>query len=99
MAASCPSCQLELKPIAGDTWAMWVLGDRLFVLIPIALFFLGLRPDTWPSQLGLFLAILVPLVITMPHRLGVCLGLDYLWSVRHSNSADSNSSTHSAPRR
>ena len=65
---------------------MWVFGDRVFVVIPIVLVFLGIRPDGIAAKFALFLAILVPLIITMPHRMGVCIGLDYVWRARHEGS-------------
>ena len=55
-----------------------MLGDRLFVVIPVVLVYLGIRPPTLAWRIAVLAAIIVPLVVTMPHRMGVCVGLDFL---------------------
>lgn len=74
----CDHCGLTLRPRPGDTWGFWVVGDRIFVFVPIVLLYFGVRPATWWGKGAFLLAVLVPLVATIPHRMGVCIGLDYL---------------------
>lgn len=78
VADRCGHCGTRLAPRAGDVWGFWVLGDRLFVVVPIVLLYLGLRPPTPAWRVAVLASIIVPLVWTMPHRMGVCVGLDYL---------------------
>jgi len=85
---SCSSCDYRYEKNFGDTWAFWVIGDRLFVVIPMALLFFGFTPDDWPIRLGFLAAVGVPLVWTMPHRLGACIALDFLARRRFSDSSE-----------
>ena len=78
MATECSECRLRFERRPGDTWAFWLIGDRLFIAALLAVIVFGFRSTTTAHVVGLFLAAAVPLVWTMPHRLGVCVGLDYL---------------------
>ncbi len=74
----CNTCGLVFEQSPGDSWAFWLIGDRVFIaLLMVALFFI-FKPDRWSEGLALLIATLIPLIWTMPHRLGVCIGLDYL---------------------
>lgn len=77
--ARCDACGLLFEASPGSVWGYWVLGDRIFVVLALLPFYLTLPvPD--PSQrAALCLAILVPLVLTMPNRLGLARALDFLW--------------------
>lgn len=74
----CPACGLVFEKRPGDTWAFWIFGDRIFIALLLLVIVLGFRSPTMPHILVLFLVTAIPLVATMPHRLGVCVGLDYL---------------------
>lgn len=74
----CGNCEYRYEKDSGDTWAFWVIGDRIFVVIPMALLFFGFTPDDWSIRFVFFAAVGVPLVLTMPHRLGVCIALEFL---------------------
>ena len=78
MARDCMVCGLRFERRPGDTWAFWLIGDRVFIAALLIVIVLGFRSSSTPRLVGLFLAAAVPLVWTMPHRLGVCVGLDYL---------------------
>lgn len=73
----CASCDLEFEPHPGDTWAFWVLGDRILLGIAIAMIYFGVRPIGLPGQLVFFLVVAGAIVLTMPRRQGVCTALDY----------------------
>lgn len=74
----CAVCGLRFEQSPGDTWALWLIGDRLFLAVLIVLVFLVFRSTSWllAGAIGVF--VVVPLVWTMPHRMGVCLAFDYL---------------------
>lgn len=75
---SCPDCGYLFERDPGETWGFWIVLDRLFLLVPLALLAWGWRTQNWWLAGGLFLAMIVPLVATMPNRWGVCIALDYL---------------------
>jgi hypothetical protein len=71
-------CGLVYQRDPGDTWAFWIIGDRIPVMVAIAVIYLGLRPHTW-MQGTLFLgALALALVGTIPHRMGLVVALHYL---------------------
>ncbi len=74
----CRVCGLKIEHKPGDTWALWLIGDRVFIAVLIVAVFLVFRSSSWAFA-GVMLAVVgVPLVATMPHRMGVCLAADYL---------------------
>ena len=75
----CASCGLPFEEHAGDTWAFWVVLDRLFVAIPLVILLLGFATASLEVRLVLIAVLLVPLILTMPHRQGVAIALDYLF--------------------
>lgn len=78
MKPECPACGLSFEQAPGDTWGFWVVLDRIFVAIPIVLIYLGLAPSSWPARLLVGAVLVAALVLTMPHRQGVAVALDYL---------------------
>lgn len=78
----CSVCDFKYERNHGDTWAFWLLGDRVFVVALLALIYFGFRSYTWHIAVGVFLVFLIPLIWTMPNRMGVCIGLDYMSRVR-----------------
>ena len=83
---ACASCGLPFEEHAGDTWAFWVVLDRLFVAIPLLILLLGFATASLRVRLVLIAMLLVPLVLTMPHRQGVAIALDYLFRRRQTRS-------------
>ncbi len=74
----CAQCQLVFLRNSGDTWLFWIIGDRIPIAVGIAVIYFGFRVTGWASGLAFFLALVVPLVWTMPHRQGVAVALNYL---------------------
>jgi uncharacterized protein (DUF983 family) len=74
----CPTCGLQLELNPGDTWFLWLIGDRIFLAVLIVAVFLVFRSSSWSFALVLLVVTVVPLVWTMPHRMGVCVACDYL---------------------
>ena len=87
----CSACGLCYEQNPGDTWGFWLIGDRLFLAILIIAVFLVFRSDS--VYFGFFLLVVtaVPLVVTMPHRMGVCIALDFLSRSRWGDLAQSSS--------
>jgi uncharacterized protein (DUF983 family) len=79
----CECCGLEFEPHPGDTWAFWIVGDRIFLVVAIVLMVLGVRPLGWFWRLTFAGAVIAATVLTMPHRQGVCTALDYYFRVKH----------------
>lgn len=74
----CPSCGLVYERSAGDTWAFWIIGDRIPIAVAIALVYFGLGPRSW-WQGGAFIgACVIVLIATIPQRMGLVTALDYL---------------------
>lgn len=74
----CPVCGLVYERGAGDTWAFWIIGDRIPIGAAIAVLYLGFRPQTWLQTVVFGGALAAALIGTIPHRRGFVIGLDYL---------------------
>lgn len=74
----CNRCKLSFEVNPGDTWALWLIGDRVFIGLLIIAVFLVFRSDSWTFGVFLVVVTVVPLFWTMPHRMGVCIAVDYL---------------------
>lgn len=74
----CSTCGLRFEQRPGDTWALWLIFDRLFLGVLIILVFLIFRSSSWLLAGAIGVLVVIPLVWTMPHRMGVCLAFDYL---------------------
>jgi uncharacterized protein (DUF983 family) len=80
---SCSACGLRFERHPGDNWAFWVFGDRVFLGALLLTLVLLAGRLTWGFGLALLAVTCAALVVTMPHRLGACVALDYLarrWS-------------------
>jgi len=80
--STCSVCDLSFEGNQGDTWAFWVVGDRIILFGAIAALYLGFTPESWALRTTFFVLIVAPLVATMPHRRGAFLALDYLSRTR-----------------
>jgi uncharacterized protein (DUF983 family) len=85
---TCAVCGLRFEQRPGDTWALWLIGDRLFLGVLIVLVFLIFRSTSWLLAGAIALLVVVPLIWTMPHRMGVCLAVDYLSRVYWGQAAE-----------
>ena len=74
----CPQCGLVYERNAGDTWAFWIVGDRIPLAIAIVGVYFGFGPKSWVYG-SIFLAgFALVMIATIPQRLGLVLALDYL---------------------
>ncbi|HSR66690.1 MAG TPA: DUF983 domain-containing protein [Acidobacteriota bacterium] len=74
----CGECGLRFQPAPGDTWGFWVIGDRIFVAGPMIILYLGFTPEPYLYRIFFLLVIVAVFLLTMPVRLSICIGLDYL---------------------
>jgi uncharacterized protein (DUF983 family) len=74
----CPECGLVYERNHGDTWAFWVIGDRIPIAIAIVAVYFGLQPHTLVAGILFFGTLGALLVATVPHRMGAILALHYL---------------------
>jgi uncharacterized protein (DUF983 family) len=74
----CSVCGLIYERNAGDTWAFWIIGDRIPIGVAVAALYFGFGPQSL-VQVIVFAAVLLTVLIgTTPYRLGVVVALDYL---------------------
>ena len=74
----CPVCGLVYVRNQGDTWLYWIVMDRIPLALGIIMIYFGFRVSDWKVGVMFFLAMAVPLVVTMPHRQGIAIALNYL---------------------
>ena len=74
----CPQCGLVYERSAGDTWAFWIIADRIPVAVAIAAVYLGVGPRSWIEGGVLIGAVVAALIATIPQRIGFVIALDYL---------------------
>lgn len=75
----CPHCQLQFLRDQGDLWAYLLAVDRaLFIFPMVAMIYFRLYIPDSKWFYVLVVALLTGFVYTLPHRNGMCLGLDYL---------------------
>jgi uncharacterized protein (DUF983 family) len=74
----CPACGLVYERSAGDTWAFWIIGDRIPIAIAIAAVYFGFGPRSWIQGAVVIGAVAIVLIATIPQRLGLVTALDYL---------------------
>jgi uncharacterized protein (DUF983 family) len=74
----CSSCGLVYQRDYGDTWLFIIITDRIPMLFGIAALYFGFRAEHWLGNAAFFLALALPIVVTIRHRVGLALALDYL---------------------
>jgi len=74
----CPTCGLVYERNAGDTWAFWIVGDRIPLAIAIVIVYFGFGPRSWVTGSAFLVAFALIMLATIPQRLGIVLALDYL---------------------
>jgi uncharacterized protein (DUF983 family) len=77
----CSHCDLVYEASPGSVWGMWVIGDRIFVVLALLPIYLTLPVPEPGLRAMLSLLVLIPLFLTMPNRLGFARALDFLWRV------------------
>jgi uncharacterized protein (DUF983 family) len=74
----CPRCGLVYERSAGDTWAFWIIGDRIPIALAIAAVYFGVGPRSWIEGALLIGIVAMALIATIPQRMGLVVALDYL---------------------
>jgi uncharacterized protein (DUF983 family) len=84
----CVVCGLVFHRKQGDTWFFWIVTDRIPLLFGIAAVYFGFRVTHWIIGILFLLALVVPLVATIPRRQGVAIALAYLSRVYWRDASD-----------
>ena len=74
----CSACGLLYQRDYGDTWLFIIITDRIPMLFGVAALYFGFRPENWLANAAFFLALALPIVATIRHRVGLALALNYL---------------------
>jgi uncharacterized protein (DUF983 family) len=74
----CSHCGLIYEQHAGDTWAFWIVGDRIPLAIAIVGVYFGFGPKSWVYGSIFLVGFALVMIATIPQRLGFVLALDYL---------------------
>jgi uncharacterized protein (DUF983 family) len=74
----CSQCGLVYERSAGDTWAFWIITDRIPIAIAIAAVYFGVGPRSWVQGALVIAAVAAALIATIPQRIGLVVALDYL---------------------
>ncbi len=74
----CPVCGLVYQRNPGDTWAFWIIGDRIPIATAIAVIYLGFGPRSWMQGAFFLGAFAILLIATIPQRMGLVVALHYL---------------------
>ena len=74
----CAACGLVYERSAGDTWAFWIIGDRIPIAIAIAAVYFGVGPRSWSEGALAIGVVAAALIATIPQRVGLVVALDYL---------------------
>lgn len=66
-------------PLQARPWLYWIVMDRIPLAIGLILIvFFGISALTWQSGLLFFGSLAIPLVVTVPQRQGLAIGMNYL---------------------
>ncbi|HYH07449.1 MAG TPA: hypothetical protein VEK11_10375 [Thermoanaerobaculia bacterium] len=84
----CSSCRLLLQRNYGDIWMFTNLMDRFPLLFGVAALFFGFRVTNLLDGALFLFALVVPMALTIRHRQGLALALDYLWRVHLPDPSD-----------
>jgi uncharacterized protein (DUF983 family) len=74
----CSACGLLYERNYGDTWMYTIITDRIPIFAGIVAWYFGFRATNWAAAGFFFVAMAVPLILTIPHRQGLAIALDYL---------------------
>lgn len=74
----CPVCGLLYERHAGNTWFFMYMTTAGLTGVLVVIMFL-LRPAViWIGQVAVFAAAVLAIVLSLPHRKGIAVALDYL---------------------
>jgi uncharacterized protein (DUF983 family) len=78
LRSRCPVCGIVYERNPGDTWAFWLIGNRVPLFVAIAAVYFGVGPQSWKQGLVIIAVFAVVLVVSLPVRIGLVTALDYL---------------------
>src|SRR6185295_11739493 len=86
--ARCASCGLIYERNQGDTWAFTIIGDRIPVVVGVAVVYFGVARSHRVIGMLIFALMAITLIWTAPNRWGVGIALHYLSRVYWPDPAD-----------
>lgn len=95
---SCESCGLLYEASPGSVWAYWIVGDRIFVVLALLPFYLTLPVPDPARRAAYCIVLLLPLLLTMPNRLGLGRAIDFLWRIYWGDPNEAEPPVVAAPR-
>lgn len=84
----CTACDLRFQRDNGDTWMFMIITDRIPMLLAIAIMYFGFITTTWLGTIVFAVAVAVPMIVTIRHRQGLALALDYLSRIHFHDPSD-----------
>jgi uncharacterized protein (DUF983 family) len=84
----CPACHLLYQRNYGDLWMFTNIMDRIPVFFGVVALFFGFSSSNWTYAAIFITAMLVPMILTVRHRQGFALALDYLIRVHAKDPSD-----------
>lgn len=85
----CPACGLKYLPDQGDLWGALLFLDRVLFIVPlIVLVYFRQQHSSMAWVLGVGAVIFLGLILTVPHRNGMSLAIDYLVRRKEGDLAD-----------
>lgn len=82
LRARCPDCGVRPLRSQGDHWAFLLVLDRLPLFAILAILYFQLYARSGLLTVAVFAAVVVAYVVTVPHRYGLAVALDYWTRVR-----------------
>ena len=77
----CPACGVVYLRNYGDIWIWTIFTDRVPIFAGIVAVYFGFQSTNWWIAGAFFLALFLPLILTMRERQGLAIALDYVWRI------------------
>lgn len=74
---SCPACALPFDPTPGGTWAFMYLSTAFMTGVIVVGMLMIHPPNMWIGRVGIFAAVMLFIIGTMPYRKGIAIAIDY----------------------
>lgn len=74
----CAVCGYLFERDQGETWGVWIITDRVPIAVGIIAVFFGFRVTSIWVGLAFMMAMILPLILTMPRRHSLAIALVYL---------------------
>ena len=78
MAERCSACGLVFERRDGDTWAFMYVSTALITGLIVAVMLMVRPPSMWIGRVFIVVVAVIALLVSLPHRKGVAVAIDYL---------------------